>query len=122
VHQRSPEADLSESSPKQEKVMSAPNAAPRIAFLCLPGLHTFLSDIIAWAKARFETRTCFSSDPQQVAATVSWADVVWMEWANELAAGLTHNEALLKNKQVICRLHSYEAFDDIILKITWILP
>ena len=99
--------------------MPGQNAAPRIAFLCLPGLHTFLSDIVAWAQARFDTRTCFSSDPRQVAATVSWADVVWMEWANELAAGLTHNEALLRDKQVICRLHSYEAFDDIILKINW---
>ena len=99
--------------------MSANNANPRIAFLCLPGLQTFLSDIVAWAQARFDTRTCFSSDPQQVAATVAWADVVWVEWANELAAGLTNNEGLLGDKQVICRLHSYEAFDQIILKINW---
>jgi len=99
--------------------MSAMNAATKVAFICLPGLQSFLSDIVAWSQERFDTRTCFSDNPQEIVATVAWADVVWLEWANALAVGITKNTALIRGKRIICRLHSYEAFEETITAIDW---
>jgi len=50
---------------------------------------------------------------------VEWADVVWLEWANEVAAALTNRPRFLDGKGVICRLHRYEAFTDAPARINW---
>ena len=34
---------------------------------------------------------------------VDWADIVWLEWANELAIHATNNLPQIRNKKVICR-------------------
>lgn len=87
--------------------------------LCLPGLQSFLKDIVGHLASRFTVRTCYSTDPQEILKTIQWADVVWLEWANELAIGITKNPHLLDGKRVICRLHSYEAFENYLEKIDW---
>ena len=49
---------------------------------------------------------------------IDWADIVWLEWANEVAIiGTNYNGA--KNKKVIVRLHRYEAFTNYIKQINW---
>lgn len=99
--------------------MTIADSPPKIAILCLPGLQSFLSEIVSWLGTRYQVRTCYSDDPQTIAATVAWADVIWLEWANALAVGLTRNAALLEGKHVICRLHSYEAFGEDLTAIEW---
>ncbi|MBC2734788.1 MAG: glycosyltransferase family 4 protein [Desulfobacteraceae bacterium] len=91
----------------------------KIGVLCLPGLQSFLKDIVGHLSSRYRVRTCYSVIPQQIQETIQWADVVWLEWANELTIGITKNQELLNGKKVICRLHSYEAFEDYLQKIDW---
>jgi glycosyltransferase involved in cell wall biosynthesis len=92
----------------------------KIAVLCLPGLHSFLNDIVKRLNSKYELNVCFSSNPKELEAAVNWADIVWLEWANEMTLALTNHPTLLNEKYVICRLHSYEAFvDDYCNKIDW---
>lgn len=91
----------------------------RIAVLCLPGLETFLGDIVRFLQSRYEVRTCYSRDGAELESAVRWADLIWLEWANQLAEGLTHREGLLEGKRVICRVHSYEVLDGYLQRVNW---
>lgn len=93
----------------------------KIAFFCIPGLESFLSDIIKrlWEHPDFETRPCFSGDANEITQTANWADIVWLEWGNEMAIQLTNHPTLLDDKHVILRLHSYEALAGYVGQINW---
>jgi glycosyltransferase involved in cell wall biosynthesis len=91
----------------------------RIAILCLPGLESVLKDIVAFLERRYEVRTCYSREGKEFEAAIRWADVVWIEWANELAEALTRREGLLDQKPVICRIHSYEVLSGYLPRIDW---
>lgn len=91
----------------------------KIAVLCLPGLEAFLTDIVEYLKKDYDVRTCYSKMTPELEAAIAWADIVWLEWANELAIELTQKVAALENKKVIVRLHSYEALSGYVQKIKW---
>lgn len=96
-----------------EKIMA------RVAVLTLPGMESFLGDIVTFLDSRCEVRTCYSRDGEEMKAAIEWADVVWVEWANELAVMLTNSLPEGMGKRIICRLHSYEAFAGFISEIKW---
>ncbi|ODS32181.1 MAG: GDP-mannose:cellobiosyl-diphosphopolyprenol alpha-mannosyltransferase [Candidatus Scalindua rubra] len=102
-----------------EDIRSIPRSRFKIAFICYPGLESFLGDIVNFLKTKYEVRTCYTKNKQEIESTVEWADVIWLEWANELTATLTNTVAILENKHVICRLHSYEAFTPNIHQVKW---
>ena len=91
----------------------------KIAVLCLPGLQSFLGDIVDYLKTKYDVRTCYSNNNQEIESAVQWADIVWLEWANELTMALTNHPTLLDGKRIICRLHSYEALAGYAGKINW---
>jgi len=91
----------------------------KIVVLCLPGLESFLEGIVSFLKTKCEVQTCYSRNPQEIESAVQWADIVWLEWANELSINLTNHATALERKQVICRLHSYEAFASFTQQIRW---
>jgi len=92
----------------------------KIAFLALPKWDSFLPGIVNHFQKTYEVRTCYSDDIKEIEASVIWADIVWLEWANELAIILSnHNNDLLENKHTICRLHSDEAMRGFATKINW---
>ena len=91
----------------------------KIAVLCLPGLQSFLGDIVDYLKTKYDVRTCYSNNNQEIESAIRWADVVWIEWANELTVAITNHPTMLDSKCVICRLHSYEAFAGYAKKINW---
>lgn len=91
----------------------------RVALLSLPGFDNFLGDIARGLENYFHIELCVSADHAKIAGAVARADVVWIEWANELAIGLTANPQLFNSKRVICRLHSYEAFDGLSEQVDW---
>lgn len=91
----------------------------KIAVLCLPGLDSFLGDIVDHLKTQYDVRTCYSNNNQEIESAVNWADIVWLEWANELTIALTNHPNMLNNKHIICRLHSYEALTGFAGKIKW---
>ncbi|MBW2490282.1 MAG: tetratricopeptide repeat protein, partial [Deltaproteobacteria bacterium] len=101
----------------ESKIIKKPKR--KIAVLCLPGLQSFLGDIVDFFNTKYQVRTCYSNNNKEIEDTVHWADVVWIEWANELAIALTNHPNILKGKHVICRLHRYEAFTGMPGKIDW---
>ncbi|MFA5182749.1 MAG: glycosyltransferase [Syntrophales bacterium] len=105
--------------PVPGKAVSPPGQRLRVAVLCLPGLDSFLGDIVNHLRERYEVRTCYSGDNTAVNAAVRWADLVWLEWANQLVEALTRQQGLLENKRVICRIHSYEVLDGYLPRIDW---
>ncbi len=102
-----------------KNIRSSFQVRPKIAVLCFPGLESFLKDIVAFLKTRYEVRVCYSTKGQDIESAIKWADTVWLEWANELTIKLTNHPTLLDGKHVICRLHSYEALAGFATKINW---
>lgn len=91
----------------------------KMAVVCLPGLESFLVDIVEQFQHTHDIRTCYSGKGDDVGAAVQWADVVWIEWANQLAISLTNHPTLLKGKHVICRLHRYESYTNMPGQVNW---
>ena len=92
---------------------------PKISFICLPTMDTFLGDIIKYFRTRCEVRTCISNDLKEIEAAIIWGDIIWLEWGNEMTIALTKQPQIFKYKRVICRLHSYEAINGYAQKINW---
>ena len=103
-----------------EELRSNNSNRSKVAVICPPGMESFLGDIVDFLKTGHEVKICYSTNVQEVDTTIKWADIVWLEWANELTIILTnHPENILKDKHTICRLHSYEAFAGFASKINW---
>ena len=106
-------------APQHHDSLSPPRKKARIAVLCLPGLQSFLGDIVNFLKTRYEVRTIYSRDSHKLSEAVEWADIVWLEWANELAVSISRNLPAIKSKKVICRVHRYEVFRPFFKEILW---
>lgn len=89
----------------------------KIVLLCLPGLESFLAEIGCFWETKHQVRRCYMQDMDEIRSLIHWADIVWLEWANEMAAVVTRNPELLKGKRVICRIHSYEVINGYLPKI-----
>ena len=90
-----------------------------IAILCLPGLDNFIRDIADILGEVYNVGLVVSANGNEIVQAYEWADIVWLEWANELAVEVT-NKLEKKGKKIICRLHSYEALTNAFLsKIVW---
>lgn len=91
----------------------------KVAIICSPGNDNHLSEISDYFKANYETKVCVTNDLEQTFNAVKWADIIWIEWADNSAINVTRFEQLLYQKQVILRLHSYEAFTPYLDYIKW---
>ncbi|UCD76404.1 MAG: glycosyltransferase family 4 protein [Phycisphaerales bacterium] len=91
----------------------------RIAFICPPGSQTFLFGIVRGLADRHDIRTCFSGDRLEAEQAIAWAELVWLEWAGELSIALTQDVPALAERRVLCRLHSYEAFNGSVGRMNW---
>jgi glycosyltransferase involved in cell wall biosynthesis len=91
----------------------------KIAFLCLPGLDNFLKDIVETFSLGYDVKLVVTTDGNQIAESIKWADIVWLEWANEMTVFATNQIPEIQNKKVVCRLHSYEIFTQFPDKINW---
>lgn len=91
----------------------------KIGVLCLPGLENFLPEIVAHLAKSRSVRSYFGAEQRGIEEICAWADIVWIEWANELAVQLTGHPTILKDKRVICRLHSYEALSGYVAAVDW---
>lgn len=91
---------------------------PKIAFFVKPGLEGFLSDITDNLADEYEIKTVIVTDFKQIDAAMQWADICWFEWCDELI-GYASQLLICQEKQVLCRLHSYEAFTDYPAQVQW---
>ncbi|WP_051618084.1 methyltransferase domain-containing protein [Desulfofundulus thermocisternus] len=90
----------------------------RIVFFVKKGLDSFLDDIIEGISREYHTKKIVVQNYSQIDEGMKWADICWFEWCDDL---IIYGSALdlAKNKNIICRLHSYEAFTDYIFKVQW---
>lgn len=90
-----------------------------IAVLCLPGLESFLPAIVEHLGKKHFVRTCYSKSISEMEELIAWADLVFIEYCNELAIELTQHSKMLEEKRVIIRLHSYESMSGYVQHIKW---
>ena len=90
-----------------------------IGVLCLPGLETFLPDIITALQEKYVMKTYYGMDVEEIEKMVNWSDILWLEWANNLCVEVTNKFPILSQKKVIVRCHSYEALSGFLPQIRW---
>ena len=101
-------AELTDNPQMKKKFLEIRNKIKKdtkIAFLCLPGLDNFLKDIVETSSLGYDVKLVVSTDANEITQAIKWADIVWLEWANELAVFATNKIPEIANKKVICRLH-----------------
>ena len=94
----------------------------KIAFLCLPGLENFVEPISKNLRTKYNTNLVAENSLYEGLKAIQEADIVWLEWANEMAWKITTSpqlQQLLSERQVIIRYHSYELFHHTPAKINW---
>lgn len=100
----------------------------RITFFCMKGLETFIDPIVnALDKSDdyvVNKQYLVMNAPdlkQRMADAIQWGDIIWFEWANEMAIGGTNEKIfpMIEKRKVIVRLHSYEALSDTPLQVVW---
>ncbi|HRD20962.1 MAG TPA: glycosyltransferase [Fervidobacterium sp.] len=112
-------ADNEEMKAKFLAVQESIKSNTKIAFLCLPGLDNFLKDIVDAFSLAYDVRLVVTRKDEEIAEAIRWADIVWLEWANEMTVFATNNVPEITKKKVICRLHSYETFSSFPEQINW---
>jgi glycosyltransferase involved in cell wall biosynthesis len=90
----------------------------RVAFLVSKGLDQFLDDIIRDLTPYMDARKFVVATKDEISEAMSWADVCWFEWCNDPLVWASRQD-LARQKAVICRLHRYEAFTDMPLRVQW---
>jgi glycosyltransferase involved in cell wall biosynthesis len=66
----------------------------------------------------YDVKLVVTTDGNEITNAYNWADIVWLEWANEMAVQIT-NKLPKMNKKILCRLHSYEALSHFPEQINW---
>ncbi len=109
---------LKEKIKEYENKIGERKKLPKLAFICLKGLDNFINDIMQNLSDSYWVRKFIITRNEEVYKAIDWADIVWLEWANETAI-IGSNYGNIKNKPTIIRLHRYEAFAQYPKKINW---
>ncbi|MBM7560309.1 glycosyltransferase [Marinitoga litoralis] len=91
---------------------------PKLSFICAKGLDNFINDIIEGLSNEYWVRKFVVTKNEEIYQAIDWADIVWLEWANEVAI-VASNYNKLSGKPAIIRLHSYESLAYYPTKINW---
>jgi glycosyltransferase involved in cell wall biosynthesis len=90
----------------------------KLIFFIKHNINSFVDDIVEELSDEYETRFIKVSDLRQIDEGMQWADLCWFEWCDELVA-YGSKLAIAKNKFIVCRLHSYEAFAGYTNQVLW---
>lgn len=90
----------------------------KISFICAAKLDNFIDPIIVGLSNDYMVRKFIVKSEQEIYNAIDWSDIVWLEWANEVAVIGTKYEGI-KGKKIIVRLHGYEVFSEMPKKINW---
>ncbi|WP_242844506.1 glycosyltransferase [Clostridium botulinum] len=93
-------------------------AKKKIVFFILPRLDNFINDIIEYLSQEYDTKKVIVNHYDQIDEEMKKADICWFEWCDPLVAYGSKLETA-KDKKIICRLHSYEAFTSYIYEVNW---
>ncbi|ODN30597.1 glycosyltransferase [Fervidobacterium thailandense] len=112
-------SNIPELKQKYDEVRKQYYKGNKLAIFCLPGLDSFIHDIASILSHVYDVRLAITTDSKQIVDTYTWADIVWLEWANEMAVQIT-NKLPKGHKKVLCRLHGYEALrTDFLSSLNW---
>ncbi|MEN3008911.1 tetratricopeptide repeat protein, partial [Pseudothermotoga sp.] len=122
IHYYRKAAELSNLPQMKEKYQQAKDQYKRsekLAIFCLPGLDNFIKDIADILSNIYDVKLVVTTDSKQIVDAYNWADIVWLEWANEMAVEIT-NKLPKSGKKILCRLHGYESLrQDFLQSINW---
>ena len=90
----------------------------RVAFVVAEGLDQFLNDIVRELLPLVDARKFVVRTRSDIERALEWADVLWFEWCNDPLVWASRQD-IARQKPVICRLHRYEAFSDMPLRVQW---
>lgn len=94
------------------------NERKKIVFFS-QGDDNFIRDIIEKLSIQYETKkVTIGVDMKLIDQWMEWADICWFEWCDELLIYASKLE-IAKEKKIICRLHSYEAFTYYPSRVNW---
>lgn len=105
--------------PKDSINLPKSNDLKNIAFFCVNKGDAFLDHIVNSLKENYNVKKILvDEDYSLMDKAMIWADICWFEWCDELIVYASKLE-IAKNKKIICRLHSYEAFGSTIYNVNW---
>ncbi|MDR2725032.1 MAG: glycosyltransferase [Candidatus Adiutrix sp.] len=90
---------------------------PRLVLCCAPGMDNFIYELLKGLEPYMRTQALVSAQPPEHLEAIKAANVVWLEWGNQLTEFLSKQHSALEGKQVIVRIHSYEVLDRLADKI-----
>jgi len=94
------------------------NNKKRIVFFVKQGLDTFLGDIINGLSEDYEIKKIIITNYKQIDEEMEWSDICWFEWCDDLIVYGSKLE-IAKTKTIICRIHGYEVYTDLIKQPSW---
>ncbi|NLD48584.1 MAG: methyltransferase domain-containing protein [Clostridiaceae bacterium] len=90
----------------------------KMVFFVKQDMDSFVNSIISSLSEIYEVKKTIVSNYQQIDEGMEWADICWFEWCDELVVyGSKHK--LAKDRKILCRLHSYEAFIHYPSQVHW---
>ncbi|UNC92306.1 glycosyltransferase [Candidatus Contubernalis alkaliaceticus] len=93
----------------------------KIVFFVYQGADSFLHDLISQLSQLYSVRKIVikkDDDFPLIDKWMEWGDLCWFEWCDKLLL-YGSKLPLAKNKKIVCRLHSYEAFTQYPGKVNW---
>src|SRR3972149_9654005 len=89
----------------------------KLAIICFKGLESFLD----WADhiEEYEVKKFIVTRQDQIDGAIDWADIVFIEWMNELAVYVSNYRNIVFKDKVIVRCHSYEILNGYANQINW---
>jgi len=90
----------------------------KLAFICADGFHTFIGKTVDALSKDYKTKLVLANSKNDIERTIQWADMIWFEFANEIAS-IGTKSPFIKGKKVIVRLRSYELFNQLYQGIEW---
>jgi len=90
----------------------------KVAFICAKGFNTLIGKTVDALSKDYNVCLAEVSSVEGIEKAIKWADIVWFEFANEVAA-IGTKSPFIKGKKVIVRLRSYELFNQLYKGIEW---
>ncbi len=97
--------------------LSEVKRSERLVILCVPENYNFIKDVYYTLRNIFTTRLIVTRDANKIKQAYNWADIVWIECANDLAEFVTNT---LERKKTVFRMFGDNLYDtEKINKINW---
>lgn len=91
-------SNIPELKEKYEHIKKQHYRGEKLAIFCQTDLDRFIHEIADVLTHVYDVKIAIPKDSADIISVYSWADIVWLEWANELTVEIT-NELPKGNKK-----------------------